>query len=100
MDDWTTDNRNVFKFIPKSTSDPADAPRQLQQDLLAKLEELHADAERGELLGVALVGLYSEDRFGITWVGNTPIPHMIGYLEFLKERMISSAYQAGIEGGA
>lgn len=87
--------QNVFRLVPKDTTGAnAAAP---QEDLLAKIHELEQQALTGELQGLAFVGIYAGERFGIGWVAEVPLPHMVGYLEFLQQQMIATCFTNGVE---
>lgn len=54
-------------------------------------------ARRGDLTGIAFVTLHPDEKFGIGWQGDVPLPPMVGYLEFLQQQLIMTAYVGGIE---
>lgn len=87
---------NVFRIVPKDAPTNGEV-RMAQRQLIDKLHELLGQAMTGELTGIAFCGIFDRERFGIGWVGDTPLPPLVGYVEFLQQQMIAAAYLGGID---
>ena len=90
---------NVFRLVPqRDPNEPtAEEMNARRADLVRELLTMAEAARRGDLTGIAFVTLHPDEKFGIGWRGDVPLPPMVGYLEFLQQQMIANAYLGGIE---
>lgn len=63
---------------------------EVDADIVRVLEDYLDMARRGELAGVAIAGLCSDERTATTWSKATRHLALVGALERLKFRMLSS----------
>lgn len=68
-------------------------PRRADPEAVALLEHLLDEAKRGELIGVVVVTVMSEQRCGGGWAGaavRDQLMPTIGEIEVVKQRLISN----------